>query len=113
MKYCEFKRLSFLAKSVIISMLLVVSLPGFAQDSAKDSAEASNPVSVEVEQVNINHADAGTIARVLDGIGISRAEAIVTFREEYGDFVEVEDLLLVRGVGEVTLRNNLDRISFD
>jgi competence protein ComEA len=68
---------------------------------------------VEVEQVNINHADANTIARVLDGVGLSRAEAIVNFREEYGDFVDVEDLLLVRGLGEVTLRNNQDRISFD
>ena len=109
MKYCEFKRLSILARSVIISMLMAVSLAGFAQGDA----DVSNTMSVEVEQVNINHADAGTIARVLDGVGISRAEAIVTFREEYGDFVEVEDLLLVRGLGEVTLRNNLDRISFD
>ena len=50
---------------------------------------------------------------MLDGVGMSRAEAIVNFREEYGDFADVEDLLLVRGLGEVTLRNNQDRISFD
>ena len=109
MKYCEFRRLLNLTTSVIFSVLMAVSLSSFGQDSS----DSSGPVSVEVEQVNINHADANTIARVLDGVGLSRAEAIVNFREQYGDFVDVEDLLLVRGVGEVTLRNNQDRISFD
>tara|TARA_B110000305_G_scaffold84874_1_gene95631 strand:- start:279 stop:545 length:267 start_codon:yes stop_codon:yes gene_type:complete len=88
---------------------MAVSLSSFGQENS----DSTGPVSVEVEQVNINHADANTIARVLDGVGLSRAEAIVNFREEYGDFVDVEDLLLVRGLGEVTLRNNQDRISFD
>lgn len=109
MKYCEFRRLLNLTTSVIFSLLMAVSLSSFGQENS----DSSGPVSVEVEQVNINHADANTIARVLDGVGLSRAEAIVNFREEYGDFVDVEDLLLVRGLGEVTLRNNQDRISFD
>ena len=91
------------------TMLLAVSLSSFGQENS----DSSSPLGVEVEQVNINHADANTIARVLDGVGMSRAEAIVNFREEYGDFADVEDLLLVRGLGEVTLRNNQDRISFD
>jgi competence protein ComEA len=50
---------------------------------------------------------------MLDGVGISRAEAIVNFRDEYGDFASLEELLLVNGVGEVTLRNNQARISFE
>jgi len=50
---------------------------------------------------------------VLEGIGIKRAEAIVSFREEFGDFTSLEDLQLVSGVGEVTLRNNVGRINFD
>jgi competence protein ComEA len=109
MKYCEFRRLLNLATSVIFSVLMAVSLSSFGQETSV----SPGPLSVEIEQVNINHADASTIARVLDGVGLSRAEAIVNFREEYGNFVDAEDLLLVRGVGEVTLRNNQDRISFD
>ena len=109
MKYCTFKQLSIFTTSVIFSVLMAVSLTSYGQDNI----ESSSPVSVEVEQVNINQADASTIARVLDGVGMSRAEAIVNFREEYGDFAEVEDLLLVSGIGEVTLRNNQHRISFD
>jgi competence protein ComEA len=109
MKYCEIRRFLNLTTSVIFTMLLAVSLSSFGQENS----DSSSPLGVEVEQVNINHADANTIARVLDGVGMSRAEAIVNFREEYGDFADVEDLLLVRGLGEVTLRNNQDRISFD
>jgi len=63
--------------------------------------------------VRINKADAETIARTLDGIGITREEAIVNFREIYGDFTSVKDLQLVKDVGEVTLRNNESRILFD
>jgi len=63
--------------------------------------------------VRINEADAETIARTLDGIGITREEAIVNFREIYGDFTSVKDLQLVKDVGEVTLRNNESRILFD
>jgi len=63
--------------------------------------------------VRINEADAETIARTLDGIGIMREEAIVNFREIYGDFTSVKDLQLVKDVGEVTLRNNESRILFD
>ena len=109
MKYCEIRRFLNLTTSVIFTMLLAVSLSSFGQENS----DSSSPLGVEVEPVNINHADANTIARVLDGVGMSRAEAIVNFREEYGDFADVEDLLLVRGLGEVTLRNNQDRISFD
>ena len=63
--------------------------------------------------MRINKADAETIARTLDGIGITREEAIVNFREIYGDFTSVKDLQLVKDVGEVTLRNNESRILFD
>jgi len=41
--------------------------------------------------VNINDADATTLAEVLDGVGISRAEAIVSYREKHGKFYSAED----------------------
>lgn len=50
--------------------------------------------------MRINEADAETIARTLDGVGITSAEAIVDFREIYGDFTSLEDLQLVKGVVE-------------
>lgn len=65
----------------------------------------------EEERVDVNTADAETIARVLVGVGQSKAEAIVAYREENGRFENLEDLVLVRGIGEATVERNKARIS--
>ena len=65
----------------------------------------------EETRVDVNTADAETIARVLVGVGQSKAEAIVAYREENGRFESVEDLARVRGIGEATIRRNEARIS--
>ena len=53
--------------------------------------------------VNVNTADAETISAELKGIGLSKARAIVEYREKHGPFQSVEDLALVSGIGERTL----------
>jgi competence protein ComEA len=60
--------------------------------------------------VNINTADAATIAKSLDGIGLSKANAIVAFREEHGPFKTADDLGQVKGIGKATLERNHDAI---
>lgn len=65
----------------------------------------------EEERVDVNTADAETIARVLVGVGQTKAEAIVAYREENGRFEAVEDLAHVRGIGEATVKRNESRIS--
>lgn len=60
--------------------------------------------------VDVNSADAETIAAELDGIGLARAQAIVAYREANGPFRSVEDLLAVKGVGERILAANRDNI---
>ena len=56
--------------------------------------------------VNVNEADADTIARELRGVGPAKARAIVTYREENGPFETVEDLLKVQGIGHKVLEDN-------
>lgn len=56
--------------------------------------------------VNVNTADAATIARSLDGIGPSRAQAIVAWRDVHGPFKKVADLARIKGVGKGTLDRN-------
>ncbi len=53
--------------------------------------------------VNINTADAKTIGEALSGIGLKKAEAIVKYREEKGDFKSAEELTNVAGIGEKTV----------
>lgn len=52
--------------------------------------------------VDINVADAGTIARIC-GIEAELAEKIVRYRLEYGPFASVDELTSVNGIGSKTL----------
>lgn len=60
----------------------------------------SLPVAGWAGPVNINTADAQTLAAELDGIGMARAEAIVADRERNGAFKSASDLARVKGVGD-------------
>jgi len=61
-------------------------------------------------QVDINTADAETISAELNGIGLSKAKAIVEYRKKHGPFRSPEDLSLVKGIGERTVEKNLSDI---
>lgn len=65
----------------------------------------------EEATVDVNTADAETIARVLDGVGLTKAEAIVRYREENGRFTDAYDLTQVRGIGDATVARNEERIA--
>ena len=60
--------------------------------------------------VNVNLADAQTIADVLKGVGLSRAQAIVAYREQNGDFRDVYELSNIKGIGERTVERNEAKI---
>jgi competence protein ComEA len=60
--------------------------------------------------VNINTADAKTLAKELDGIGPAKAQAIVEYRQKNGSFKSAEDLLKVEGIGPAVLDQNQGNI---
>jgi competence protein ComEA len=62
------------------------------------------------DSVNVNTADAETLAAVLDGVGMSRAAAIVEYREQHGRFDDAYDLSNVKGIGDRTVELNEQRI---
>ena len=63
--------------------------------------------------VNVNTADAETISAELNGVGISKAIAIVEYRKQHGPFKRVDDLALVKGIGARTVEINRDNIRLD
>ncbi len=63
------------------------------------------------ESVNVNTAKPEVLAQVLDGVGSARAQAIVEYREQYGAFTHVDDLLDVKGIGPQVLEANRDKIA--
>jgi len=71
------------------------------------------PVGAWAGPVNINTADAKTIAKELDGIGPAKAQAIVDYRQKNGAFRSAEDLLKVDGIGAKVLEQNRGNIRLD
>lgn len=62
--------------------------------------------------VNVNTADAETLAVELVGVGKVTAAAIVGYREEHGPFKSLEDFRNVKGIGEKLIEKNVDNIRF-
>ena len=58
------------------------------------------PLATWAGPVNINTADAETLAAELSGVGRVKAEAIVEDRKRYGDFKSASDLTRVKGIGD-------------
>ena len=68
------------------------------------------PFVVLAGPVNINTADAETISASLQGVGLSKARAIVEYRQKHGPFRSPDDLSLVKGIGERTVELNRENI---
>ncbi len=100
-------------KKMMVSLLTLMALCfgtlGFGSFAIAD--DTSDPL-IELT-VNINEADAVTLADMLDGVGLSRAEAIVAYREAHGKFYSAEELTAVRGIGKATVARNETRITVE
>ncbi len=77
-----------------ISIIRDDSIPVFKATSthAQQTPLPSDQV-ININTANIDDLDA------LPGIGIAKANAIIEYREKFGDFTSIDDLLLVPGIG--------------
>ena len=66
-----------------------------------------------LQPVNVNSASAEEIAEALKGVGMSKAEAIVSYRSENGQFKHVDELVNVKGIGIRTVDINREYILLD
>ena len=62
--------------------------------------------------VNINTADK-ELLMTLPGIGENRAESIISYREEKGSFVKIEDIMQVSGIKDGAYQKLKDKICVD
>jgi competence protein ComEA len=72
--------------------------------------EASTIQAREQKIININRASEGELVS-LNGIGSSKAQAIILYREMFGDFKTVDELTKVKGIGTKTVEKNRERLS--
>ncbi|MCK7597095.1 ComEA family DNA-binding protein [Microbulbifer sp. CAU 1566] len=92
---------TLLAAVFAISLLLTNVQLAAAEDQV---AEA------QLQLVNLNTASAEELSEALEGVGPARAELIVQYREQNGNFSSIEQLLEIKGIGVATLEKNKDRI---
>ncbi len=71
------------------------------------AAQVSTP---QEGQVSINQATAEQLASAMNGIGLKKAQAIVSYREEYGPFTAIEQLKEVPGIGSALIERNGSRL---
>ncbi|URL57308.1 helix-hairpin-helix domain-containing protein [Luteibacter flocculans] len=72
-----------------------------------------SPLALASTPVNINTADAATLAESLDGVGLVKAQAIVAWREANGAFENADQLAQVKGIGASLVDRNRDAIQVD
>jgi competence protein ComEA len=63
--------------------------------------------------VDINTADANTLAKELNGVGPARAQAIVAYRNEHGPFKSVDDLALVKNMPRKVIESNRELLRIE
>lgn len=87
-------------KKIIPVSILVLSTMSIATYGATTASPISqqNTIGV-VRQIDLNQANVVNLNHAMKGIGIKRAEAIVVYRQQHGNFKSVSDLAYVPGLG--------------
>ncbi|POP46782.1 hypothetical protein CHU32_07660 [Superficieibacter electus] len=78
------------------------------QTKAVAAAQSSDD---EGTRVNINTASAEELAHAMNGVGLKKAQAIVSYRDEYGPFKSLDDLQQVPGMGSSLVERNLAHLT--
>lgn len=95
--------------SIVILSFGTSSLAFAAEAPVTKAPAAKVEAAATQEAININTADVQELTK-LKGIGEKKAEAIIAWRKENGDFKTVDQLLEVKGIGEATLAINRENI---
>lgn len=77
-----------------------IYIPNIDNENLNLNEESNNILNSVNDLININSATKDNLM-TLPGIGSSKADAIINYREETG-FIKIEDLLNVSGIGEKT-----------
>ena len=95
---------------LLVAALALALLSVLADVAGAQEAQVASAGSVEMTTIDINQADAAQLAEGLVGIGLSKAEAIVRYREQFGPFESIDELGEVKGIGASTIERNRGRI---
>jgi|TARA_B110000090_G_C13357984_1_gene437360 competence protein ComEA len=90
----------------LLPLVLITTLSFFTiQTFANQPTTTEQAVQQTIQSININEASEEELSS-LKGIGSKKAQAIIKYREVYGKFTSIGDLLNVKGIGEKVLSDN-------
>ena len=93
-----------LSQKVKDQMVIYVLKHGEKPKQISDSSSSSN-----TDVININTANKEQLMKI-SGVGKTKAEAIIAYREKNGDFKKKEDITKVQGIGKATFEKIKDKI---
>lgn len=94
-----------LSQKVKDQMVIYVLKHGEKPKQISDGGSSSSNADV----ININTANKEQLMKI-SGVGKTKAEAIISYREKNGDFKKKEDITKVRGIGKATFEKIKDKI---
>ncbi|WP_026558680.1 helix-hairpin-helix domain-containing protein [Bacillus sp. J37] len=97
-----------LASSLQDGMVVYIPIKGETKENPFISQNVAEDPSQK--KVNINLATSEEL-QTLTGIGPSKAESIISYREEQGPFTKIEDLLEVTGIGDKSFEKLREEIT--
>lgn len=98
------------AQKVQDEMVIYIPIMGEQLEEGASSLLTLPTETNKEQKININKADVATLA-TLPGIGPSKAQSILTYREENGQFQIIDDLKNVSGIGDKTFEKLKDAIT--
>jgi competence protein ComEA len=94
---------SFYSGRLEMGMEITVDEIGIMENTAVSVADV-------IDKININTAETEELM-LLPSVGEGRAEDIIEYREENGDFSRIEDIMQVSGIGEKTFEEIKEQIT--
>ena len=94
-----------LSQKVKDQMVIYVLKHGEKPKQISDDGSSSSNTDV----ININTANKEQLMKI-SGVGKTKAEAIISYRDKNGDFKKKEDITKVRGIGKATFEKIKDKI---
>ena len=94
-----------LSQKVKDQMVIYVLKHGEKPKQMSDGGSSSSNTDV----ININTANKEQLMKI-SGVGKTKAEAIISYREKNGDFKKKEDITKVKGIGKATFEKIKDKI---
>lgn len=92
----------FMLAGVFIFALIMFNIYDITVDKTEKFAYTADEIeALDIELININTADLNTLCE-LSGVSESTAQKIIDYREENGDFLSIEEIMEVKGIGEKT-----------